>query len=166
MASILLPNCSVRFDSADFFRILLNSSVRFAEQFGKILAEQFGSAEFEIGKVRFCSVRRKNSEFGSPLGKILKGSYYQRRSKALNIGTLGILINVHGRLTIFGKFASQKDPIWPFFQKNTKIWHTLNLDYCSMTSNTAFCTEISPLCDHLAKYGSYFQENFPPRTII
>ena len=70
------PNSSVRFGvnlvaelfgSADFFRLLLNSSVRFAEQFGKILAEQFGSAEFQIGKVRFGSVRRKKSEFGSPL---------------------------------------------------------------------------------------------------
>ena len=34
------------FGSADFFRLLLNSSVRFAEQFGKILAEQFGSVRF------------------------------------------------------------------------------------------------------------------------
>ena len=33
-ALTLLPNCSVRFGSADFFRLLLNSSVCFAEQFG------------------------------------------------------------------------------------------------------------------------------------
>ena len=33
---------TVRFGSADFFRLSLNSSVRFAEQFSKILAEQFG----------------------------------------------------------------------------------------------------------------------------
>ena len=62
---------SVRFGSADFFRLLLNSSVRFAEQFGKILAEQFGSVRPSSKLGKFGSVRRKNSEFVSPLFSLL-----------------------------------------------------------------------------------------------
>ena len=48
---------TVRFGSADFFRLLLNSSVRFAEQFGKILAEQFGSVRPSSKLGKFGSVR-------------------------------------------------------------------------------------------------------------
>ena len=45
--TIIIGNCKFvemidNFGSADFFRLLLNTSVRFAEHFVKILAEQFG----------------------------------------------------------------------------------------------------------------------------
>ena len=94
---------------------------------------------------------------------------YHKNGRQIRIhfdSTLEFLINVPGRLLNFGKFAGQEVFKWSFFQQNTKIEYILNVDYCSRTSDNVFCQEISPFCDHLAKYGSQFQEKFPPRTFI
>ena len=80
--------------------------------------------------------------------------------------TLDFLKNVPGRLLVFGKFASKEVLILSFFQINTKIGHTLRIDYCTRISSVVFCKEITLPCDNLVNFGSYFQEKFPPRTFI
>ena len=67
------PCCrTVRFGSvrpifSDFYLIVRFGLPNSSAKFWPNSSVRFGSAEFEIGKVRFGSVRRKNSEFGSPL---------------------------------------------------------------------------------------------------
>ena len=69
----LLPNCSaeqfgsVRPIFSDFYLIVRFGLPNSSAKFWPNSSVRFGSADFEIGKVRFGSVRHENSEFGSPL---------------------------------------------------------------------------------------------------
>ena len=58
---------SVRPIFSDFYLIVRFGLPNSSAKFWPNSSVRFGSAKFEIGKVRFGSVRRKNSEFGSPL---------------------------------------------------------------------------------------------------
>ena len=70
------PCCrTVRFGSvrpifSDFYLIVRFGLPNSSAKFWPNSSVRFGSAKFEIGKVRFGSVRRKKSEFGSPLIRI------------------------------------------------------------------------------------------------
>ena len=103
-ASTLLPKSSVRFGSP-------NSVTKFWPN----SSDSWVRPNFKIGKVRFGSVRRKNSEFGSPL--VVRFGYFgvisklplatllikRIKTRRKNPSTLGYRIIVPGRLFNFEK---------------------------------------------------------------
>ena len=71
--------------------------------------------------------KKKNHRLLQEKGKVFK-----------MVSTLAFLINVWGRLLIFGKFANQEAIVLVIFGSDIETEHVQHIDYCGKTPNIVF----------------------------